>query len=516
MRNELIELLREDLGAAGYRLGEVAALLGPSAEGARQRGIFGPARRVLAEREERPLGTLIRLLLLGDTVTGRELATAVPRLGARGLAELGLVEESGTGYRAILSLNPVELEDSRSEQPLHWWIISDLDDQLRRGPARPDHVMGVGGATRSLIAQLPPGDAANCLDLGTGCGIVALHLALRGRVIATDISGRALDLARMNLRLNGVAEGTAGVELRQGSLFEPVAAERFDLIASNPPFVVTPRASAVPRYEYRDGGMSGDELAQAVVRQAPERLEAGGTLVCLANWESPWGGSGLERVRMWIEDAAVAAGPLHGWVIERDVLDPARYAETWARDGGARPGDAEFETLLTAWLRDFAERRVVSIGLGSIRVRRPAEQTGADEACTIRVEHAAEPFGKLPGGDLEAAFTAGIAAERMPEAELLGRRWIRSETVAELREHRPGEEAPRSIVLRTDRPIARTVIADPLLAAAVGACDGELALGQIVDALATLLEVDAVAVAEALIAGARELSWLGMLAAAER
>ncbi|WP_244303345.1 hypothetical protein [Leucobacter coleopterorum] len=53
--------------------------------------------------------------------------------------------------------------------------------------------------------------------------------------------------------------------------------------------------------------------------------------------------------------------------------------------------------------------------------------------------------------------------------------------------------------------------ADPLLAAAVGACDGDLTLGQIADALATLLEVDAAAAEEALITSTRELVWMGIL-----
>ena len=60
------------------------------------------------------------------------------------------------------------------------------------------------------------------------------------------------------------------------------------------------------------------------------------------------------------------------------------------------------------------------------------------------------------------------------------------------------------------------VQADTLLAAAVGACDGELTLGQIADALAQILEVDADACAEALTAGVRELVWFGMLAPAWR
>lgn len=518
MDPELIDRLRVDLQAAGYRVDAVAGLLGTSADAARQRGVFAPARRALRERADGPLAQLVRLFLLGEAVAAAELDAALPALGATGALELGLVELGGSAesaaLRAALSLNPVEIADARTAESPHWWILSDLDDQLRRGPARPDHVMGVGGATRSLIAQAPPHDALRCLDLGTGCGVVAMHLALRGRVIATDISERALLLARANARLNGVERR---IEFRRGDLFAPVAGERFDLILSNPPFVITPREAGTPVYEYRDGGMIGDGLAERVVSEAPALLAEGGELLCLANWESPWGGNGLERVRGWIAGAAAAgaaaSGPLDAWVIERDRVEPAQYAETWARDGGARPGSVEFEVLMDAWLTDFSARRTVAVGLGSIRVRRG--DSSRRDAGVIHVEHAAGGYGaEPPGGRLAAAFDAGSAAERMSDAEALATRWLLDGAVREEREHRPGEEAPRAIVLTTERPIARRVTADPLLAAALGACDGELTLGRIADALATLLEVDAEAAAEALVSSARELAWCGMLAPA--
>lgn len=529
---ELIDSLHADLNAADYRADSITALLGAGADAARQRGVFAPALRALAERGASPLATLVRLFLLAGRVERAELDAAVPALGTVGALALGLVRpDDADGLRAALSLNPVLVADACREQPLHWWIISDLDDQLRRGPARPDHVMGVGGATRSLISQAPPAEAARCLDLGTGCGIVAMHLALRGDVVATDISERALMLARANARLAGLEQR---IEFRLGDLFEPVSGEQFDLVLSNPPFVITPRGDGdAPVYEYRDGGMAGDGLAERVVSEGPAYLAPGGTLLCLANWESPWGSNGLERVRGWIAAAAGAAGPLDAWVIERDRVDPAQYAETWARDGGARPGTAEFEGLMGAWLDDFTTRRITAIGLGAIRVRRPAQAAAAPmfaaaeeshgaagtvvEGTVVEIDQAAGAYaGDGLGAGLAAAFDAGVRAARMSDAEVLDTHWLRSESVVEEREHTPGEEAPRAIRLTTDRPIARRVAADPLIAAAVGVCDGELSLGRIADALATLLEVDADAAAEALTAGFRELAWLGMLAPAER
>lgn len=536
MNSELIERLRDDLHEAEYSSAAVRSLLGAAADDARLRGVCAPGIRALDARDETALSALTRILLLGQTVTPAVVELGLPHLGVEGAIELGLVAPHATGLRAALSLNPVTLPSlggptvGADETLTDWWVLSDLDDHLRGGPARADHVMGVGGATRSLLAQAPlgltPADTiTSALDLGTGCGIVALALAHAGvpRVVATDISARALRFAQANARLAGLHDR---IDLRHGDLFAPVGGpgaggtagegepERFDLILSNPPFVITPRQSAaVPHYEYRDGGLHGDELVRAVVGAAPPHLAPNGTLLCLANWESHWGIDGLERVGQWITDAA-AGRPIAGWVIERDRVDPARYAETWVRDGGARPGTAEFDDLMRAWLEDLEARRVVSIGLGSIRLRNL--DTGHAGVRALRAERADAAFSDAPGALLAAAFETGIATAGQQDEAVLAACWLRSPEVTEVRQHEPGVEGPRAIALQTDRPIARSVSADPLLAAAIGACDGELTLGQIAGALASIFEIDEVAVAEALVAGVRELVWLGMLAPADR
>lgn len=518
----LISQLRDDLNAAGYSRAALTSMWGNTAESARQRGVFLPALRVLSQREPGALATLASVFLLGEAVPGEALDAALPSLGTAGAAELGLVTHGQAGeLRAALSLNAVEIatgEPAAGRETLQWWIISDLDDELRGGPARPDHVMGVGGATRTLLAQVPPERVASALDLGTGCGIVALYLAHLDipDIVATDISARALSFARANAQLNGFADR---IDFREGNLFEPVAGTHFSLIVSNPPFVITPRGDAdAARYEYRDGGMTGDDLAANVIRTAPQHLADGGSLVCLANWETEWGGHGLERVRSWIRDAANACGsPLDAWVIERDRVDTAQYAETWARDGGARPGQPEFDALLGAWLDDFGARRVVSVGLGAIHLRRTAEAQHPDAtpAADRSVIHAEQATGALAttglGASLRRAFGAGVTAARLSDDAVLAARWVRDPNVTEERSYTPGEESPSAITLVTAQPIGRRVVADTLLAAAVGVCDGELTLRQIADALATLLEVDASAAAEALVAGIRELAWLGMV-----
>jgi release factor glutamine methyltransferase len=129
------------------------------------------------------------------------------------------------------------------------------------------------------------GEALTALDVGTGSGCIALSLALEGpfgRVVATDASGGALELARENAVEAGV-EGR--VEFRQGSLFGPVAGERFDVIVSNPPYVAQAEAGEL-QPEVRDhepaealfAGRSGLEVLELLVDSAPEHLRERGLL----------------------------------------------------------------------------------------------------------------------------------------------------------------------------------------------------------------------------------------------
>src|SRR5699024_7641225 len=119
------------------------------------------------------------------------------------------------------------------------------------------------------------------LDLGCGGGALSLALQLaypEAHVVGTDISGRALDFAAINgTQLHwapgqcstDVAAPETGIEWREGSWFEPVAGERFDLIVSNPPFVVQPPEVG---HVYRDSGLGLDRATELVVSRAPEHL----------------------------------------------------------------------------------------------------------------------------------------------------------------------------------------------------------------------------------------------------
>ncbi|MFT6817213.1 MAG: polypeptide subunit release factor methylase [Myxococcota bacterium] len=87
---------------------------------------------------------------------------------------------------------------------------------------------------RDAIPVRPPGEPVpRLLDVGTGCGVAAVFAALRGaEVVAVDLNPEAIRNARLNAQLHHVEHR---VDVRQGDLFEPVAGERFDVVAFDPP-----------------------------------------------------------------------------------------------------------------------------------------------------------------------------------------------------------------------------------------------------------------------------------------
>jgi SAM-dependent methyltransferase len=513
----LVAQLRADLVSSDFTVDRITALWGPDADAALHRGRRLPAERALDALPSHRAATLARLFILGLAVDRSALDAALPGLGSAGAQELGLVRAADGGrVSPAVDLRPYAFADSRG--PGEWWIMSDLGELALGRPLDEDHVLGVGGASMTLSGLIVPREGARALDLGTGCGIQALHLSrLAAHVVATDISERAIAIARFNAELNGIA----GIEFRLGDLFEPVAGERFDLIVSNPPFVITPRASGIPSYEYRDGGMVGDSLVEAVICGCARHLAPGGIAQLLGNWEYSGqpGGDGLLRVAQWIDDAGAATDDglagIDAWVIERESLAPAQYAETWIRDSGTIPGTPSFERLYAAWLDDFALRGVTAVGFGYVLLRR------ADPAAALprlrrleRVGSAIGENGRGLGAHLLACLLASDWQRARDDDELAAARLVVAPDVTEERHLRPGDDDPSVILLRQGGGFGRTVQVDTALAAAVGACDGSLEVGAITAAIADLLEADESELRSHLLDRIRALIDDGMLAPA--
>jgi SAM-dependent methyltransferase len=495
--------LAHDLGAAGYTVDGVAAVLGPVAQAALHRESPLPAVRATARSSE-PAATLARLWLLGRPVTRAALDAALPRCRTEGAVESGLVQAQGgqrdDEVRPLVDLRPYAADDA------HWWLTSDIGELATRGPLAPDHVLGIGGASLTLARWVPRGPVSRALDVGTGCGVQAFHLARHAeQVVATDLSARCLAFTAFNVALNRERLGATRVDLRQGSLLEPVEGELFDLVVSNPPFVITPRAAGVPAYEYRDGGLPGDDLVRTLVGGLGDVLAPGGTAQLLGNWELHAGQTWAERVGSWLP------GGLDAWVVQREVQDPAEYAETWARDGGHRPGGPAHSALIGAWLDDFEARGVEAVGFGVITVRRPL----GTSPLLRRYDELTGPLGGGPGAPMGQVVVDVLAAHDWlaghDDAALLQQRLVVAADVSEERFGRPGDDDPQVVLLRQGGGLQRGVRAGTALAGLVGACDGELVLGQIIGALAQLLEQPVEALTLELVPSVRGLVADGLL-----
>ncbi len=490
--------LRADLAAAGYTADAVRAAWGPLADDAIGRGLLAPARRALAGRSD-ALAVLCRTLFLGDAAHAADLDRALPTAGVAGLVTLGIVRVEGGTATPLVLLRPQDYTDAAGSG--WWWIVSDLDEAALGGALPTGHVLGVGGASLTLAGLQLDTPARRVLDVGTGCGIQALRARRSASsVVATDVSERALRFTLLNAALNDVD----GIEVRHGSLFEPVAGEEFDRVVSNPPFVITPRVAGVPEYEYRDAGFAGDDLVAAFVSGVGEVLAPGGTAQLLGNWEHREGQDGLDRVREWV---AASAHPLDAWIVEREQLDPLAYAELWVRDGGTAPGSPDYPRLIDAWLGDFAARGVTAVGFGYLLLRR----TPIGMPPLVRYERVTQPVPGALGPHLAAALAAWDRLGLLDDDGLAEATAVVASDVTEARHHRPGAEEPSVIELRQGAGFGRVLNVDPALAALVGACDGDLPLGVLIDAIADLLEVDAAALRADLLPRVRELAFTGFL-----
>ncbi|MBK6516604.1 MAG: methyltransferase [Polyangiaceae bacterium] len=321
--------LRERLVAIGLTAARVEPIV-------RRIGAIHPILRrpilqhhLRAERE--PFAAAARALMFSDAVPRAELDPALGELLAP-LLDAGLLAEGEGGLSSGFCLTIID-------------TLYVLTDDLSHGG---EAVMGLGPVTTALAAfSAPRRRISKALDLGCGAGTIALVVARNcDHVIGTDINARAITVSRFNARLNGITN----VELREGSLFEPVKGERFDLIASQPPFI--PQSDAGKSGDFMRGGSRGDELPLALLGDVQEHLAPEGRAVLAIEWGS---GPGLptpaERVKGALGSATVDVVLLSAPPISTDA-----HAVEYAA--------ALHPTLGPAYEREARDRRAHCASLG--------------------------------------------------------------------------------------------------------------------------------------------------------
>lgn len=465
--------LRNHLDGAGFTVEGVLERIGEAGQDGLRRNCTVPADVALNGATD-PLASLIRLFILQQKVPADQLREVLDlgQLGRAGYLDVGVE------VRALVDIRPYGSPDDGATG----WVVADptpgLDHSME--PTRPDYVLGVSPASSTLAQITMRSEVSSALDLGTGCGVQSLHLARHcGRVVATDVNGRALDLAALTADLNQV-----DVDLRLGSLYEPVAGERYDLIVSNPPFVMSPPRAEAETLAYREANFEGDSLVERLVRGAGNHLNPGGSLQLLTNWavlDEPW----QERLAAWIPQECDA------WVIERERLDVYSYIEMWLTDAGLA-GTPGWRTAYDEWLAYFNRLGIRSVGMGWILITR------ADRPEPFRRFESWPHAVAQPVGGVFERHRAAVDAHLLPVDELLDTRPrlidVDEETVG-----RPGAGDPEHIVFRQRVGLLRAIRADTTLAAVLGALDGDLTLGQVTAAVAQVLDEDPAEVAAAVI-----------------
>lgn len=147
---------------------------------------------------------------------------------------------------------------------------------------------GLDPGTALLVEALDPEPDDSVLDVGCGwgaVGVAAARAASRGRVVLTDVNRRAVALARGNLVRNRIRNA----EVRAGRFFAPVAAERFDIVASNPPY------------------HAGREAILGFLAEVPQHLTPRGRLLIVGK-----GSQGILYYQRWLSGSWAASVEVRG------------------------------------------------------------------------------------------------------------------------------------------------------------------------------------------------------------
>lgn len=340
-KNRLAEL-RRFFDDSGYDTDTLTKRLGaarPPAAGEEHRMLYR-TRAVTAEN------AVIRLFLLGTSIDEATAKESIPKSILELCSKAGLLETAGGRVRACIVIVPIG----------GLLFASDAFRVLGTDKAA-DFVLPASTHSANFLRRLTmrtPVDSM--LDLGCGCGIHALCAAEHsGKVVATDLSPAAVRYTEFNARLNGIDN----IECLTGNLFEPVAGRRFDLIVSNPPFVMGPDA----QFTYRDNPLELDEFCRQLIREAPTHLTEGSYLQMLCEWAEIKGQSWTERLSAWMRGIGCDA-----WILHSSSRDPASYVAQRSADiSGTQPGS---DRTYDDWVGYFEKNEVTAIHAGMIVSRR--------------------------------------------------------------------------------------------------------------------------------------------------
>ncbi|HWQ90200.1 MAG TPA: class I SAM-dependent methyltransferase, partial [Clostridia bacterium] len=413
---------------------------------------------VLLRKTEEPsrYNTLIRLFSMGLCVPADEAAKALNPMPLEPLVEMGLLRADSPGIRSIARLGVFE----------NLYFLSDFTLREKSECVDREGVLSVNASSVTLANLTVRRRSETVLDLGTGCGIQSMLAAKHAaRVTGTDVNPRALDFAEFNARLNGFQN----LEWREGSYFEPVHGQQFDLVVSNPPYVISPESSLL----YRDSGLRGDSVSQTIVQSAGTYLKESGYASLLLNWHHASDQDWHERPLEWVEDNGCDA-----WLIRFADEDPLSYAETWLAEVFNRD-PRQYEERLRNWLKYYGELGIRRMAFGQLTLRkRKAEENW------FRCDILPAIQGFCPCGDqVQRVFAAeDLMNSSSGDTELLSRRFaIAPDVVLDQRlAPRASGWAAEAMNLHFARGLPFSGNVDATLLRLITLCDGKSPLKDVI------------------------------------
>jgi SAM-dependent methyltransferase len=410
-----------------------------------------------------PLDTLIRLFLIDVPCETDAVRKTFESLKIEELIEAGILGKSGNDMvEAGIKILPHR----------GLYIAFDRPGLLLTG-LKENYVMGIGSSTLTLSNVTIRKHSLNTLDLGCGCGYHALLAASHsGIVYASDINERALDFTRFNAALNGFDN----IECVCGSLFEPFAGKKFDLIISNPPFVISPER----RYIYRDGGLAGNEICRRIAEEAPAFLTNGGYLQMLCNWAEYEGKDFREGLAGWFTNSNCDA-----WVIRSESRNIETYASTWIKHT-EKEDSLNFPDRFENWIGYYQKLGISSVGAGIINMRKSLKEKN-----WFRADKAPEKMIGPCGRYIELGFDAFDFLFTADDKTMLKTKFRLSEDARLERVCAPTPEGweDESINLTLNKGLRYSGGIDPVLSNMIISCDGSRTLTELLAEVSSAVNV---------------------------
>ncbi len=347
---------------------------------------------------------------------------------------------------ALLDAGILEAREDRVSCPFRMATLDEVfilsDNQLDQ----PESVMPPGPTTMTFAHVIQDLGSGSLLDVGTGPGSLALFAAARGAspVVGTDINGRALPMARLNARLNGLA-----AEFLEGDVFEPVRGRRFRTVVAQPPYVLRPRE--IEEIQFLHAGPRGDAVLVRLLEGAAAVLEPKGEALFRADLALREG----ETLEAYLAERAGGRG-LDLLVLHSSGFSPHLQAILYARHATTDMGP-EYLKEVERHVEHMERERIASFRQAFLVAKR-----AAPDARTLSI-HA------MPAHDLSAAspairerLWASFSVTRVSDAELMRRR-VRVAPDAEwvsLRDAPEGEQREHRVRFGSGWPALEQIVTD--------------------------------------------------------